>query len=314
MDLPTGLQGSRHEAFARSVLMTLAQPQKSVEPRWLYDAVGAKLFEAVSQSDHYYPTRTELALLDEAAAEIADALGEGVTIVEPGSGEALKVRTLLSALGARARGYVPIDIAAEQLERVAAAVGKAYPQLVVTPVEADFFRPFTMPRVDGPVVFFPGSTIGNMSEADGRAFLRSILDSAGADRLLVGFDLLKDPDALLAAYDDPVGISAAFAKNVLQRMNRELGATFDLSRWAYRASFDAPSSSIVMELVAQEDTMVVVAGRSFAIRGGETIHTEDSRKYTAESFAGFARGAGLAPLRTWTDAEDAFAVMLLQRA
>lgn len=313
MDLPPSLVGTRHEAFARSVLATLSAPQKSIEPRWLYDAVGAKLFEAITQLDHYYPTRTEMALLLEAAGEIAEALGEGVTIVEPGSGEALKVRPLLDALGPAAIRYVPIDIAADQLASIAAELGALYPALAVEPVAADFFLPFAMPHLDRAVVFFPGSTVGNMTPSAGQAFLTNIMSSANADRLLVGFDLVKDRRLMLDAYDDPAGVTAAFAKNILQRANRELRATFDLTRFTYRARFDEAKSAIEMSLVSEARQTVAVAGQPFEVRRGEAIHTEDSRKFTKESFADFAAGAGLTPVRCWSDRRDWFAVMLLER-
>jgi dimethylhistidine N-methyltransferase len=314
MDLPASLTGSEHEAFARDVLAGLGTNPKRIEPRWLYDAVGAKLFEAVTKLDHYYPARTEMALLEEAAADIADWLGTGVTIVEPGSGEAVKVRPLLAALGDGARGYVPIDIAADQLDAVAAEMAALYPALNVDPVAADFFRPFAMPRVENAVVFFPGSTIGNMTEDGGVDLLKTLRSASGAGRFLVGFDLVKDRKVLEDAYDDPAGVTAAFEKNLLQRINRELGGDFDLRRFGYRARFDETTSAVEMELVALEPQTVSVAGRTFTFEEGETLHTEQSRKYTLDGFAAVARRAGLREVTTWTDEREYFAIMLLEAA
>lgn len=311
MDAPVAKPGTEHDAFLRDVLEGLAAPQKHIQPRWLYDAVGAKLFEAITNLDHYYPARTEMALLEGAAEDIADALGAGVTIVEPGSGEALKVRPLLAALGERATGYIPIDIAADQLASVAAEMAALYPHLVVEPVAADFFRPFAMPHAPNAVVFFPGSTIGNMSEEGGRALLGTLREASEAGRFLIGFDLVKDRRVLEEAYDDPAGVTAAFEKNVLQRINRELGADFDLTRFAYSARFDEETSAVEMELAALEAQTVTVAGRRFDFAEGERLHTESSRKYTVDGFARFAETAGLRAVRTWTDEREWFAVMLL---
>ena len=304
-----------HEvAFARSVLAGLGSSPKSLEARWLYDAVGAKLFEAITKLDHYYLTRTEASLIEAHAGDIADALGTGVTIVEPGSGEAVKVRPILEALGKRAAGYVPIDIAADQLAEVTRELTALYPGLAVTGIAADFFRPFTMERPDNAVIFFPGSTVGNMEPDAAIAFFRRLMDATGARRFLIGFDLVKDPAVLEAAYDDPAGVTAAFEKNVLQRINRELFGTFDLSKFDYRAEFNRETASVEMRLISREAQTVEVAGNAIRFDRGETIRTEESRKYTVERFADFARGADLAPVATWTDDKGYYAVMLLETA
>ncbi len=312
MDFPPVLKGQAHAAFERSVLAGLTARPKAIEPRWLYDAVGAKLFEAITNLDHYYVSRTETMLIETNAGAIADALGDGVAIVEPGSGEAIKVRPILAALGSRAAAYIPVDIAAEQLESVAAALAALYPELTVTGLVADFFQPFEMDKPDNAVVFFPGSTIGNMPPERGVALLRNLRQSTGAGRFLIGFDLVKDRRVLIDAYDDPAGVTAAFAKNVLQRINRELDADFDLRAFDYEARFNEAKRAVEMRLVAREAQAVRVAGRPIAIAAGEAIHTEDSHKYTLESFADLARAADLAPMATWTDEATPFALMLLE--
>lgn len=312
MDLPKPVISSEHEPFARSVLAGLSRARKAVEPRWLYDEVGAKLFEAITKLDHYYPARTETALLEDAADDIADALGDNVAIVEPGSGEALKVRPLLGALAGRVRQYVPIDIAEAQLDSVAREMAALYPGLAVTPVAADFFQPFKTPPVDNAVVFFPGSTVGNMPPDEATQFLARLKSATGARRALIGFDLQKPWPILRDAYDDPAGVTSAFMKNVLQRMNRELGATFDLSAFGYRVRWNEEVAAVDMNLVARHAHSVSVAGQTFALGAGEEIHTEYSRKYTPERIAALTAGAGFKPVKTWTDDRAYFAVVLFE--
>jgi len=314
VDYPPVLKGPEHAAFARSVLDGLTAERKYIEARWLYDAVGAKLFEAITNLDHYYVSRTETALIETHADAIADALGEGVAIVEPGSGEAVKVRPILAALGARAAAYIPVDIAAEQLAGVTAELTALYPELAVNGITADFFHPFAMDKPDNAVLFFPGSTIGNMLPENAVALLENFHASTGAKRFLIGFDLIKDRRTLIDAYDDPTGVSGAFAKNVLQRINRELGADFDLRAFDYDARFNEETSAVEMGLVARRRQSVRLAGTTISLEAGETIHTEDSRKYTLKSFEALAARAGLHPVRSWTDETMPFALMLLDHA
>ncbi|MEM8855741.1 MAG: L-histidine N(alpha)-methyltransferase [Pseudomonadota bacterium] len=311
MDLPSPVDAQRL-AFAHSVLDGLAQTPKTLQPRWFYDATGARLFEAITEVDHYYLTRTELGLLRTSAQDVAAALGDNVAIVEPGSGEGQKVRPLLDAMGPAVSRYVPIDIAADQLQRLTAELTGLYPDLTVSPVAADFFKPFDMPDVGNAVVFFPGSTIGNMAPDDAVAFLQSMRTATGADRFLIGFDLVKDETVLVDAYDDPVGVTAAFNKNILQRINRELGGTFNLRRFDHEAIFNADAARIEMHLVARGAQEVKVAGRTIAFADGETIHTENSHKYTRETFAALAAKAGLTEAKTWSDRRNYFALMLLE--
>ncbi|MEM0906455.1 MAG: L-histidine N(alpha)-methyltransferase, partial [Pseudomonadota bacterium] len=233
------------------------------------------------------------------------------TIIEPGSGEAIKVRPLIEALGARADAYVPIDIASDQLDAVAKELSALYPDLTVRGIATDFFSPFKIDQPDNAVIFFPGSTVGNMTESAAVGFLRNLRRATGAKRFLIGFDLVKDRHVLEEAYDDPAGVTAAFTKNVLQRINRELGGTFDLDLFEFRADYEDEKSAVVMQLVAQEAHSVSVAGTTISFEAGETIHTEDSRKYTVDRFASFAKKAELVPLKTWTDKDRYFAVMLL---
>lgn len=297
------------------VLEGLLADRKQLSPSLLYDRVGAKLFETITLLDAYYPTRTEMALLEAAAADIAGLLGDGVTLVEPGSGDAIKARILLDALGRRAETYVPIDIAAEQLAGVAADMAAHYPGLTVVPVAADFTRPLELPPEalgGNAAIFFPGSTIGNMEPEEAVDFLAMLRETTGARTLVIGVDLKKDVGTLVRAYDDPAGVTAAFNRNLLQRINRELGGTFDLSRFRHEARFDAARGRIEMHLVAEAAMTVEVAGRAIAFAAGETIHTESSYKYAPEEFQALAARAGWHDGRTFMDENALFSIHLFR--
>lgn len=301
-------------AFKKSVLAGLSATPKRLEPRDFYDRVGAKLFEAITELDSYYPTRTELALLRTRAPEIAEALGDDLALIELGSGEGTKIRILLDALGRRAKSYVPVDIAAAQLGAFAEALAGSYPDLEIVPLAADFAQPLAIPPVAarGPrVLFFPGSTIGNMEPDAAVRFLARMRHELDLDEIVIGVDRRKDISTLIAAYDDPAGVTAAFNLNILQRINRELDATFDLSLFAHEARYDPDAGRIEMHLRAREAHAVTVAGRRFAFAEGETIHTENSYKYTPEEFRALAERAGWVPAHHWTDADRYFSLHLL---
>ena len=303
--------------FAVSVIAGLSASPKTQEPKWLYDTLGAKLFEAICEVDTYYPTRMELAVLTERAAEIADSLGEDLILIEPGSGEGVKVRLLLEALGDRASVYVPVDIAADQLIALAQTISATYPQMLVAPVVADFTGAFTLPGDLPPgrrVLFFPGSTIGNFEPDAAAALLERLRLESRADALLIGIDTCKDPERLVAAYDDPVGVTAAFNKNLLNRINRELGGTFDLDAFRHEARFVAEKGCVQMHLVSLREQSVEVLGERFTFAEGESIHTESSYKYAPEEFATLAERAGWTPESVWTDDEGLFSLHLVRAA
>ncbi|MDB5494317.1 MAG: hypothetical protein JWP86_1654 [Phenylobacterium sp.] len=311
--------GARAEAaeagFEADVLSGLAQPQKQLPPKYFYDAEGSRLFEAITELEEYYPTRTELALLRAHAAEIAAFIPDGAALVEFGSGASLKTRVLLDA-APQIAAYAPIDISAEALGAAADALARDYPRLTLAPLLEDFTRALALPAATAgrPVVgFFPGSTIGNFSPAEASAFLigaRRLLGEGAA--FLVGIDLEKAQDELVAAYDDRLGVTAAFNKNLLARMNRELAADFDLESFAHRAVWNDAERRMEMHLVSLRDQDVRVAGRGFHFRTGETLHTENSYKFTVEGFARLATGAGWRLEREWASAHPAFAMVLLR--
>ena len=295
------------------VLDGLSQPQKRLSPKFFYDARGSALFDAICELREYYPTRTEIGILRRYGHEIAALLGRDALLVELGSGSSRKIRVLLEAL--RPAVYMPVDISREHLLRSAEALADAFPGLDVHAVCADYSVPFELPVDDHDhprAAFFPGSSIGNFEPADAERFLRRVGAMLGqGGRLLIGVDLVKDVGVLEAAYNDADGVTAAFNLNLLQRINRELGADFDLAAFRHDAFFNEASSRIEMHLISTVAQQVRVAGRRFSFREGETIHTECSYKYRVEDFHALARRAGYKPERVWTDSTPLFSVHCL---
>lgn len=300
--------------FLSAVLAGLSQPQKTLPCKYFYDERGSALFEQICALPEYYPTRTESAILARFAADMASHVPPGSVVVEFGSGASTKSRLLLDALPIPA-AYLPVDISREHLLETAAALAVDYPSLSVIPVCADFTRPFALPASTprGPrLCFFPGSTIGNFTHQEAVTLLAQIRGLIGTGgMLLIGVDLEKDVRILEAAYNDAAGVTAAFNLNLLHRMNRELQATFEIDRFSHRAIFNPAKARMEMYLVSDVLQTVHLAGRRFTFRPGETIHTENSHKYSIDRFAALADGAGLACRRTWLDADRLFSVHLL---
>ncbi|RAK50975.1 ergothioneine biosynthesis protein EgtB [Phenylobacterium deserti] len=301
--------------FRDDVLEGLSLPQKALPPKYFYDAEGSRLFEAICELEAYYPTRTELALLRSAAQDIAAVIPDGAALVEFGSGASLKTRIVLDA-APQVAVYAPIDISAAALSGAAKSIRADYPNVIVAPLLEDFTRALDLPREarQRPVVgFFPGSTIGNFTPTEAQAFLagaRHLLGEGAA--FLVGIDLVKPEAQLVEAYDDPLGVTAAFNKNLLVRMNRELDADFVLDGYRHRAIWNAAESRIEMHLESLSDQTVSLAGRTFHFKAGETLHTENSYKFTVAGFSALAAKAGWRLEREWTCAHPAFAVVLLR--
>ena len=299
--------------FARDVLAGLSAPQKHLPPKHFYDAVGSQLFERLTSLPEYYPTRTEIGILADNAEAIAGFIPAGASLVEFGSGSSTKVRLLLEKLPLRA--YVPVDISAEFLGEEAARLHGEFPSLDVVPIAADFTKPFELPEAlrKGPLAgFFPGSTIGNFEPETAREFLRLAARTLGSRApFIVGVDLVKDRQTLEAAYDDAAGLTAQFNLNVLARANRELGANFNLAAFEHRALYNAERSRIEMHLVSRRAQSVRVLGRSFAFAAGESIHTENSYKYTVDGFSALAHAAGWQSLAVFQDAAALFSVHIL---
>jgi dimethylhistidine N-methyltransferase len=301
--------------FLDDVIGGLSHPQKALPPKYFYDAQGCALFEAICGLPEYYLTRAEIALMQAHVGDMARHLGPGCVLIEYGSGSARKTRILIAATGPAA--YVPIDIARAELNATAAEIAREFPQLRVVAICADYSHPIALPELDGlgarrRIVYFPGSTIGNLTPAEATAFLAGARVQLGAGGgLLIGVDLKKDPARLDAAYNDARGVTAAFNLNLLARINRELGADFDLSAFRHRAFYDAASGRIEMHLESVKAQEVRIGGRSIRFRKGETIHTENSYKYSVREFQDLAAAAGLVPVECWTDPDRLFGVHYL---
>jgi dimethylhistidine N-methyltransferase len=299
--------------FARDVIAGLSAERKALPAKYFYDDSGSALFEAITALPEYYPTRTELAILGERAGEIARLIPPGATLIEFGSGSTAKARILLDAAAISA--YVPVDISAEFLGQEAARLGRDLPRLRVLPVAADFTKPFDLPgaiRSRARVGFFPGSTIGNFEPPEAARFLRHAAGLLGPGaHLIVGVDLIKDVAVLDAAYNDAAGVTAAFNLNLLRRINRELGADFDLDRFQHHAFFNRERKRIEMHLASRAAQQVRVCDRTIPFARGETIHTESSYKYGVDSFQALAAEAGWSPVAVWTDPDRYFSVHAL---
>jgi dimethylhistidine N-methyltransferase len=306
----------RLKSFRDDVFEGLSREQKELPCKYFYDDRGSELFNTICGLDEYYPTRTETALLQAHGREMADLIGPGVCLIEFGCGSLLKTRLLLDALRSPA-AFVPIDISADHLLQSAAALAADYPNLEVLPVVADFTRPVKLPdkarkASENRIGFFPGSTIGNFDHAGAADFLATVADMVGGGgALLIGVDLKKDEDILVRAYDDAQGVTAAFNRNVLERINRELGGCFDIETFRHRALYNGAEGRIEMHLVSEKDQTVTVHDRDFTFTEGETIHTEDSYKYHVEEFSSIAAGAGFRSARTWVDGDGLFSLHYL---
>ncbi len=303
-----------NSAFAHDVLAGLSAKPKRLSPKYFYDETGSQLFEEITKLPEYYPTRSELAILKHHAADMAKLIPEGAALIEFGSGSTRKARMLLDAAPAIA-AYVPVDISSEMLRQEAEELKRDYPRLTVLPVEADFTKPFRLPRgIAGRprLGFFPGSTIGNFEPHDAAAFMQHAAAMLGVGAtLIIGIDLVKDPAILNAAYNDVAGVTARFNLNLLTRINRELGGNFDTAAFCHQAFFNTERRRIEMHLASRKRQRVRVAGRSFDFRAGETIHTENSYKYTVDSFRAMARGSGWTPVAAWSDSNGYFSVQAL---
>ena len=303
----------RLAAWRQDILAGLTAPQKRLSPKYLYDERGSQLFDEICTLPEYYQTRTELGLLRAHGEEIGALAGPCVNVVELGAGSSRKAQLLLESLEAPER-YFPVDISAEYLKQQAAEVAAAFPRLRVYPVAGDFTQPFALPcsiARANTLVFFPGSTIGNLSRVRAAALLASLAERLGG-ALLIGVDVCRDPAVLRPAYNDSRGVTAAFNLNVLARLNRELAANFDLESFSHEAVYDERHGRIEMRLVSRRSHVATVAGVPIAFRAGEHIVSEHSHKYTKEEMGTMAQAAGWRIERCWTDAAERFSVCFLR--
>jgi dimethylhistidine N-methyltransferase len=301
-------------AFRADVLAGLAARPRAIPARWFYDRIGSELFEAITDLPEYYPTRVETGLLAAHCGEVARLVGPGRAVVEFGSGSSTKTPHLLAAVEPAA--YVPIDISGEFLRASAAALAADFPKLPIQPVEADFMHPIDPPEGIArhrKLGFFPGSTIGNMVPRTAVNLLRAMIETLGEGAmLLIGIDRIKSEDVLVPAYDDAAGVTAQFNLNLLTRINRELGGDVPLDAFRHRAIWNDGDARIEMHLEAVRDVAFAVDGQPFAMRAGETIHTENSHKYGARDARLLLRAGAWTPIAEWTDADGMFALILAE--
>jgi dimethylhistidine N-methyltransferase len=304
-------EADRDDEFAAAVVDGLSSRPKTLPCRYLYDARGSVLFEQITALPEYYPTRTETAILEANVGEIAGGTGSGVVLVEFGSGSSRKTEILLEAMP-DLNAYVPIDVSESALEDARQRLAARFPDLDIRPLHGDFSHALKLPadlRFSRKVGFFPGSTIGNLKEDEARALLESFRASLSpGGRLIVGVDLWKSAETLKLAYDDPAGVTAAFNLNILERINREFGQAFALDRFRHEARINRDKRRVEMHLVSTQDQVVDLLGQEFTFRQDETIHTENSHKYTVDRFQALARSAGWTPSQVWTDANDLFSI------
>ncbi|HKT71807.1 MAG TPA: L-histidine N(alpha)-methyltransferase [Steroidobacteraceae bacterium] len=303
-------------ALFNDVLSGLRATPKRLSSTYLYDERGSQLFDEICELPEYYVTRTETRILQTHARDIAARIGDGALLVELGSGASTKTRLLLDQLPDLS-AYVPVDISRSHLQAAAQRIASSYPRLEVLPVCADFTQPFSLPRARGGsrrvVVFFPGSTLGNFDSAAARDLLRSVRRIAGSNGgLLIGYDLVKDPAILRAAYNDRAGVTAAFNLNVLHRLNRDLGADFDPAAFRHDALWVPGPSRIEMHLVSLREQTVQLGDEAVTFAAAERLVTEHCHKYTPQSFAALADEAGWKGERTWTDEQSYFNVQYLR--
>jgi len=306
------------EEERREILAGLKAPQKRISPKYFYDDRGSALFDEICRLPEYYPTRTEAAIMAAHVAEIAGLIGPGASVIEFGAGSNDKARTLLRALE-RPVAYVPVEISGDYLADQARELVREFPTLSVRPVVADFTKPFELPdHATQPLrnlVFFPGSTIGNFTRGDAKSLLEVMRQIAGPNgALLIGVDLVKDRDTLLAAYNDSSGVTGDFNRNVLTHLNRGIGGNFRPELFRHEAVYDAEEERIEMRLVALADQAVRLADEIIEFARGEHIVTEYSHKYTLERFAALAELAGWRTAARWTDPDSLFSVHYLEPA
>jgi dimethylhistidine N-methyltransferase len=308
---PPGLARAEEDDFAAAVLDGLTRPQKTLPCRFFYDARGSELFEEITQLPEYYPTRTETAILQAHAAEMAEAVPAGGLLVELGSGSSLKTEILLRQLP-QLGAYLCVDVSESALSAARDRLAARFPALDVRPIVGDFSRTVTFPAdlAERPKTgFFPGSTIGNLMPAEAVQLLERLGRClAPGSRLIVGVDLKKDARRIVTAYNDSLGVTAAFNLNLLARINRELAGTFDLAAFQHEAVYNPREGRIEMYLRSARRQIVSVLGRRIGFGAGERIHTESSYKYTIGQFQDLARAASWQPCRVWTDPDNLFSV------
>lgn len=306
---------SEIDNFNMAMITALRDRPRSISPKYFYDDIGSALFDRICDLPEYYPTRSEMDIFIRKGREIAEIIGDQVELVEFGAGSMKKVRHLLSALDSPAR-YLPVDISGSHLNAACAALQEEFPSLEIVPVVADYTQPLRVPHLQKPgdkrIGLFSGSTIGNFTPVEAASFMRMAAELLRGGALLLAVDLIKSPAILHSAYNDSEGVTAMFNLNVLARANREMGANFNLENFEHYAFYNVPQSRVEMHLISRCHQQIHIRGERFDFAEGESLHTENSHKFTMQSVRQLARAAGFRPGPVWTDRYGFFSLHWLR--
>ena len=302
------------KSFLQEVSLGLSKKNKKLSSKWFYDFRGSKLFEQITKLKTYYPTRTERKILKDNKIEIANKIGKRAVLIEPGAGDFKKIAIFLNSLD-KPKKYIPLDISEDYINKISQNFKKKFPKIAITPKGYDFSRnnklPFKINSSENIIIFFPGSTIGNFEEKDAVKFLKMLKSKFKAKKIIIGADLVKDIPTLITAYDDKKGVTAKFNKNILQRINTELGADINLNSYKHLAIYNKQKKRIEMRLKSKKRNNIRINGSNYLIKKNEEIHTENSHKYTIKSFKNLANKAGWKLDKTWVDDKKLFSVHCL---
>jgi L-histidine N-alpha-methyltransferase len=300
--------------FLEEVSHGLSKKNKKISSKWFYDYRGSKLFEQITKLKEYYPTRTEIKILKDNKIEIANKIGKRAVLIEPGAGDIKKIAIFLNNLDTPKK-YIPLDISEDYIKKVSKTFKKKFPKIAITPIGYDFSGnnklPFKILPSENVTIFFPGSTIGNFNKKDAIKFLKMLKTKFKAKKIIIGADLVKNIPTLISAYDDKKGVTKKFNKNILKRINSELGGNIDLNSYKHLAIYNKSKNRIEMKLKAIKKNNISINGSNYSIKKNEEIHTENSHKYTIQSFKNLAIKAGWKIKKTWVDDKKLFSVHCL---
>ena len=300
--------------FLHEVSLGLSKKNKKLNSKWFYDFHGSKLFEQITKLDEYYPTRTERKILKDNKNEIANKIGKSAVLIEPGAGDIKKIAIFLNSLD-KPKKYIPLDISEDYIKKISQSFKKKFPRVAITPKGYDFSAnnklPFKINSSDNIIIFFPGSTIGNFETKEAIQFLKMLKLKFKAKKVIIGVDLVKDVKTLISAYDDKKGVTAKFNKNILKRINTELGGDIDLGLYKHLAIYNKSKNRIEMRLKSKKTHNIKINGSNYLIKKNEEIHTENSHKYTLKSFKNLVSKAGWKIDTTWVDDKGLFSVHCL---
>ena len=302
------------KSFLQEVSLGLSKKNKKLSSKWFYDFYGSKIFEKITKLEEYYLTRTERKILQDNKIEIANKIGANAVIIEPGAGDIKKIGIFLNKLD-KPKKYIPLDISDNYITKIAKGFKKKFPNVAITPKGYDFSKnnklPFKINSSENIIIFFPGSTIGNFEKNDAVKFLKMLKSKFKAKKIIIGADLIKDISTLISAYDDKKGITAKFNKNILKRINTELGGNINLNSYNHLAIYNKTKKRIEMRLKSNKNNNIKINGSEYFIKKNEEIHTENSHKYSIKSFKLLANEAGWKINKTWVDKKKLFSVHFL---